>query len=60
MNRYTVTLTEDERKSLHELTSKGKHNSQQILNALILLRDGQNIISSISVSNIVFDGYLRN
>jgi len=37
MNRYTVTLTEDERKSLHELSSKGKHNSQQILNALILL-----------------------
>jgi len=37
MNIYTVTLTEDERKSLHELTSKGKHNSQQILNALILL-----------------------
>jgi phosphoribosyl-ATP pyrophosphohydrolase len=37
MNRYTVTLTEDERKSLHELVSKGKHNAQQILNALILL-----------------------
>src|SRR5674536_372023 len=37
MNRYTVTLTEDERKSLQELSSKGKHNSQQILNALILL-----------------------
>ena len=37
MNRYAVTLSEDERKSLHELTSKGKHNSQQILNALILL-----------------------
>jgi transposase len=37
MNRYTVTLTEDERKSLCELASKGKHNSQQILNALILL-----------------------
>lgn len=37
MNRYTVTLSEDERKSLHKLTSKGKHNSQQILNALILL-----------------------
>jgi hypothetical protein len=37
MNRYTVTLTEDERKYLHELSSKGKHNSQQILNALILL-----------------------
>ena len=37
MNRYTVTLTENERKSLLELASKGKHNSQQILNALILL-----------------------
>jgi hypothetical protein len=37
MNRYTVTLTEDERKSLYELVSKGKHNAQQILNALILL-----------------------
>ena len=37
MNRYTVTLTEDERETLHELTSKGKHNSQKILNALILL-----------------------
>lgn len=36
MNIYTVTLTEDERKSLYELTSKGKHDSQQILNALIL------------------------
>ncbi len=37
MNRYTVTLTEDEREALNELTSKGKHNSQKILNALILL-----------------------
>jgi len=37
MNIYTVTLTKDEREALRELTSKGKHNSQQILNALILL-----------------------
>ena len=37
MNRYTVTLTKDERETLYELTSKGKHNSQKILNALILL-----------------------
>jgi transposase len=37
MNRYTLTLTEDEREALCDLTSKGKHNSQQILNALILL-----------------------
>ena len=37
MNIYSVTLTKDEREYLCELTSKGKHNSQQILNALILL-----------------------
>ena len=37
MTRYTVTLTKAERESLCELTSKGKHNSQKILNALILL-----------------------
>ena len=37
MNIYSVTLNKDEREALCELTSKGKHNSQQILNALILL-----------------------
>ena len=37
MNIYTVTLTEDEREALYEITSKGRHNSQKVLNALILL-----------------------
>jgi len=37
MRKFIVTLTEDERKSLTELTSKGKHSSQKILNALTLL-----------------------
>lgn len=37
MNRYTVTLTTDEREALCELTSTGNHSSQKILNALILL-----------------------
>ena len=37
MNKYTVTLTQPERKSLEEITSKGYHKSQKILNALILL-----------------------
>jgi len=32
-----VTLTKDERENLSVLTSKGKHKSQKILNALILL-----------------------
>ena len=37
MKKYIVTLTEDERKFLTGLVSKGKHPSQQILNALTLL-----------------------
>jgi len=37
MKKYTVTLTEDERKTLGDLTSKGTQKSQKILNALILL-----------------------
>lgn len=37
MKKYTVTLDEDERQELSALTSKGKHKSQKILNALILL-----------------------
>lgn len=37
MKKFIVTLTEEERTFLAELTSKGKHRSQKILNALILL-----------------------
>ena len=37
MTKYIVTLSEDERKKLTELTTKGKQRSQTILNALILL-----------------------
>lgn len=37
MKKYIVTLTEDERDALGVLASKGKHKSQEILNALILL-----------------------
>jgi transposase len=37
MKKYIVTLTEGERKSIGKLTSKGKHRSQKILDALILL-----------------------
>ena len=37
MKKYIVTLTEDERETLGVLISKGKHKSQKILNALILL-----------------------
>jgi len=37
MRKYIVTLTEDERDALGVLASEGKHKSQKILNALILL-----------------------
>ena len=37
MKKYIVTLTEEERGTLKGLSSKGKHRSQKILNALILL-----------------------
>lgn len=37
MKKYIVTLTEDERGMLSKLVSKGKHRSQKVLNALILL-----------------------
>ena len=37
MKKYIVTLTEGEREALGVLTSQGKHRSQKILNALILL-----------------------
>jgi hypothetical protein len=37
MKKYMVTLGRDERESLSNLASMGKHRSQKILNALILL-----------------------
>ena len=37
MRKYVVTLTKDERELLGVLIAKGKHRSQMILNALILL-----------------------
>lgn len=34
---YRVTLTQEERKQLQEISTRGKHGSQKVLNALILL-----------------------
>ncbi|MDK2973743.1 MAG: hypothetical protein PWP08_114 [Methanofollis sp.] len=36
MRKYIVTLTRDECDALSAITSKGKHSSQNVLNALIL------------------------
>ncbi len=35
--KYRFSLTQDERKELEAIAAKGKHNSQKVLNALILL-----------------------
>jgi hypothetical protein len=37
MKKYIVTLTEEEREELGEITTKGKHKTKKILDALILL-----------------------
>jgi len=37
MKKYIVTLSMDEREFLGQIVSRGKHNAQKILNALILL-----------------------
>jgi hypothetical protein len=37
MKKYVVSLTKDEREKLTALTTKGRNNSQKIINALILL-----------------------
>ena len=37
MKKYRVTLTEAEREELSQITNKGSHRSQKVLNALILL-----------------------
>ena len=37
MKRYVVTLEEQERAELAETTRKGSHQSQKVVNALILL-----------------------
>lgn len=36
--KYKVTLNAQERAMLHEIATRGRHSSQKILNALILLR----------------------
>ncbi len=38
MKKYMVKLSKDEREDLRDITSKGTHKSQKILNAQILLR----------------------
>jgi len=51
MKKYVVTLTAEERNSLTELTSKGRHRSQKVLNALILLACDEGRYQNIRSTN---------
>ncbi len=44
--KYRLVLTQEEREELEAIVSKGKHNSQKILNALILLNCDENAPTS--------------
>lgn len=51
MKKYVVTLTEKERRFLTEVTSKGRHRSQKVLNALILLACDKGEHQNLSSTN---------
>ena len=51
MKKYTVTLTKDERNYLAEIKSKGKHKSQKVINALILLGCDEGAFQEIRSTN---------
>lgn len=58
MKKYKVTLTKQEREELTIITQKGKHRSQKVLNALILLNcdEGefqQNKSKNIDISSVL-------
>ncbi|MFH2026100.1 MAG: IS630 family transposase, partial [bacterium] len=58
MKKYKVTLTNEERQELSSIIHKGKHRSQKVLNALILINcdEGeyqQNRMKNEAISNIL-------
>lgn len=51
MIKYKVTLTHQEREELLEISNKGSHKSQKVLNALILLNCDQGEFQNESTKN---------
>lgn len=49
--RYKVALDESERQVLEEITTRGRHSSQKVLNALILLRSDEGRLQTRKVTN---------
>ena len=51
MQKYKVTLSEEERQKLESIVSKGKHRSQKVLNALILLNCDEGLYQQEKLTN---------
>jgi len=51
MKRYTVTLSREEREELLKIISSGKHHSQRVINALILLNTDEGEYQENSQTN---------
>lgn len=49
--RYKVTLEETERQKLEEISTRGRHSSQRLLNALILLKSDEGQYQTGKVTN---------
>ena len=51
MQKYKVTLSKEERQKLESIVSKGKHRSQKVLNALILLNCDEGLYQQEKLTN---------
>lgn len=49
--RYKVTLSRQERQRLEEIATRGRHSSQKVLNALILLRSDEGCYQQRKMTN---------
>ena len=59
MKRYVVTLEKQERDDLAEITRKGSHRSQKVINALILLNCDEGEFNERKASGEAIAGILR-
>ncbi len=59
MVRYKVMLTEEERKVLKSITVKGKHRSQKVINALVLLNCDEGDFQAKRSTNEQVTGVLK-
>jgi hypothetical protein len=59
VKKYKVTLTKQEREELTSITQKGKHRSQKVLNALILLNCDEGVFQQNKSKNIDVSSILQ-